>query len=184
MKVVKSEKGIEININLNVGEDEDVKEKTKSVKTKIYHCDKCNVDYASHEEDTPYILSKPKLHPSLIAAEKREADQLEALKEYNRKKQEEKDAEKEARVKESLQRIMDVKTGNIKSYTIKEINDQLGLETSIKTMGSKKKPEQKKVAQPAKSAPAKKKDLTEEEKKERQREYHRKRYAALKAKKA
>lgn len=180
MKVVRSEKGIEVNINLDVGEDEDVKEKTKSVKTKICHCDKCNVDYASHEDDTPYILSRPKLHPSLIAAQEREAEQLEALREYNRVKQAEKDAEKEARTREALQQITSVKTGNIKSYTIKEINDQLELGTDIKTLGAVKKPAKKKVEATRVSS---KKALTEEEKKEKQREYHRKRYAALKAKK-
>ena len=172
MKPIRSEKGLEININLDVGEDEDVKEKTKSVKTMTYYCKKCRSTYASHEEDTPYILSKPELHPSLIASSNREAEQLETLREYNKAKQAEKDAEKEARVQEVLQHIMNVDTGNIKSYTLKEINAQLGLETNLNVVGQKKK------------APEKpKKELTDEEKKEKQREYHRKRYAALKAKK-
>jgi hypothetical protein len=108
----------------------------------------------------------------LIASSNREAEQLETLREYNKAKQAEKDAEKEARVQEVLQHIMNVDTGNIKSYTLKEINAQLGLETNLNVVGQKKK------------APEKpKKELTDEEKKEKQREYHRKRYAALKAKK-
>ena len=132
----------------------------------FYHCDSCNNSYVSYAGSRIRILRAPKKTKEQIELEAKKEAQKAKMREYHRQRNEEKAAQK-AKEREELMAYINRDTPEIKSIVMP--GPKLTLEKKAKKEAPKKA--------------AGKKGLTDEEKKERAREYHRKRYAAMKAKK-
>lgn len=146
----------------------------KAAEVAFFHCDHCNHDYISMSGKKPQRLPTYKKTEEQIKLENKKRAQIDKLKEYQKKKYEEKMAEKKRQSEEMRAFI-----ASIPSIPAPEETPSYAVDYGLDdiTSGKTRKHDAKKPA------PAPKKTDDNDDKKARAREYHRQRYEALKAKK-